>query len=485
MEAEPECSGKVIIHTTYGPLETELWCHQVPLFTRSFLQLCLEGYYDLLPFHRLVSGFILQGGDPTGTGQGGLPAPSSADYSLIPSEYHTRLKWTRRGLLGVAAMNDRGDGGSQFFLTLSETPELYRKATLFGKVVGETIYNLVRMGELDVEPGSERPLNAPIILRTQVLLNPFDDIIPRELEEVRLRRLKANLDRKPESKDRRPAISLGTSKKTLSFDYDDDETGEETLTSRTFKAKSSHDLLLNDPTLCRQAISLQGAAAAVTIRPPSEPMEEPMDLASFKAQMAEKQSEQVCQIKSQIEKVQLELKQMSSLPPSQLTDPQLLPHSATKADSLAQLLGVKRPASKGMTSQILEDQRNAYKTRSKVLMGRRGRSAADEMDTLLALNTFRDKLKTTDSERVDPCRLPAVAPKKQLDICKLHGLVGCESCRDTFGGSRGGEESEEGWLMHRLVFDKDAGYREMRADLDQLKVIDPRDRLEDFVNKKK
>lgn len=479
MEAEPECSGKVIIHTTYGPLETELWCHEAPRFTRSFLQLCLEGYYDLLPFYRLVPGFILQGGDPTGTGQGGLPAPTSAGPVLIPPEYHNRLKWTRRGLLGVAAMNERGEGGSQFFITLGETPDLYRKATLFGKVVGETIYNLVRMGELEVEPGSEQPINAPVILRTQVILNPFDDIIPRELEEVRLRRLQAQPPAKPESKERRPAAPLGShkTKKTLSFAEEEEE---EELVPKTSKGKSSHDVLRDDPTLSRQPVSLADHIAVTQTNRDGQGEGTVTDLASFKAQMAERQLERANQLKSQIERVQSELKQMSSLSTAPAVEPQSLPQSATKADSLAQLLGVKRRPVDSPPSTLLEEQRNAYKARSKVLVGKRARSAADEMDTLLALSTFRDKLKSSDGARVDPSRLPSVEPRKQLDICKLHGLVGCESCRSTFGGPTGSEETEEGWLIHRLVFDKEAGYREMRADLDQLKVIDPRDRIEQF-----
>lgn len=63
-------SGKVILHTTAGDIEIELWGKETPKTCRNFIQLCMEGYYDNTIFHRIVPGFIVQGGDPTGTGQG-------------------------------------------------------------------------------------------------------------------------------------------------------------------------------------------------------------------------------------------------------------------------------------------------------------------------------------------------------------------------------------------------------------------------------
>ena len=63
---EPPTKGKLILHTTKGPLEIELWPKETPKTCRNFLQLCMEGAYDEVCFHRLVKGFILQGGDPSG-----------------------------------------------------------------------------------------------------------------------------------------------------------------------------------------------------------------------------------------------------------------------------------------------------------------------------------------------------------------------------------------------------------------------------------
>lgn len=69
---EPPTNGKVILKTTHGDLDIELWSKECPKACRNFVQLCLEGYYDKTTFHRIVKGFLIQGGDPSGTGIGML-----------------------------------------------------------------------------------------------------------------------------------------------------------------------------------------------------------------------------------------------------------------------------------------------------------------------------------------------------------------------------------------------------------------------------
>lgn len=67
---EPPTKGKVVLNTTYGPIDIELWPKEAPKAVRNFVQLCLEGYYDNTIFHRVIKSFLAQGGDPTGTGTG-------------------------------------------------------------------------------------------------------------------------------------------------------------------------------------------------------------------------------------------------------------------------------------------------------------------------------------------------------------------------------------------------------------------------------
>jgi peptidyl-prolyl cis-trans isomerase SDCCAG10 len=73
---EPPTKGKVVVHTTAGPLDIELWPKEAPKAARNFVQLCLEGYYDGTLFHRVIKNFLVQGGDPTGSGTGTICLPS-------------------------------------------------------------------------------------------------------------------------------------------------------------------------------------------------------------------------------------------------------------------------------------------------------------------------------------------------------------------------------------------------------------------------
>lgn len=68
--SEPPTKGKVVVKTTMGPLDIELWPKEAPKAVRNFVQLCLEGYYDRTIFHRVIKSFLVQGGDPTGSGTG-------------------------------------------------------------------------------------------------------------------------------------------------------------------------------------------------------------------------------------------------------------------------------------------------------------------------------------------------------------------------------------------------------------------------------
>lgn len=72
-----------MLQTTHGPLDIELWPKEAPKAARNFVQLCLEGYYDNTIFHRIIKGFLVQGGDPTGTGEGKFPLPFRSDSDLL------------------------------------------------------------------------------------------------------------------------------------------------------------------------------------------------------------------------------------------------------------------------------------------------------------------------------------------------------------------------------------------------------------------
>jgi peptidyl-prolyl cis-trans isomerase SDCCAG10 len=171
---QPATRGKVVLHTTAGPLDVELWSKEAPLACRNFVQLCMEGYYDGVIFHRVIKDFMAQTGDPTGTGTGG----ESVYGGNFKDEFNQRLRFTHRGLLGMASSGPNTNN-SQFFVTLSNCEWLEGKHTIFGKVTGNSLYNLPRFNELEVD-AKDRPLYPPQIKRTEILLDPFDDIVPRE-----------------------------------------------------------------------------------------------------------------------------------------------------------------------------------------------------------------------------------------------------------------------------------------------------------------
>ena len=148
---EPATNGKVVLHTTVGPLDVELWSKQAPIACRNFVQLCLENYYDGCTFHRVIKGFMAQTGDPTGTGTGG----ESAFGSQFKDEFHGRLRFTHRGLLGMASTGPNTNG-SQFFITLDRCEWLDNKHTIFGKITGNSLYNINRFGELECD-AKDRP----------------------------------------------------------------------------------------------------------------------------------------------------------------------------------------------------------------------------------------------------------------------------------------------------------------------------------------
>ena len=252
---EPPTHGKVCLETSVGDIEIELWSRECPKACRNFVQLCMENYYNKNKFHRVVKDFIVQGGDPTGTGQGG----DSVYGQPFKDEFHTRLRFCRRGLVAMANAG-KDDNGSQFFFTCGPTQELQNKHTLFGKVVGDTIYNMIKLQEVEVDP-DDRPIHPHKILRTKVLNNPFPDIEPRQsiqnLMEDDEQSTRGDKIKKPKSK-----MKATKDYKLLSFGEEAEDDEEETLEivqkSLSKKPKSSHDLLLDDPTLSRDVGEIDG-----------------------------------------------------------------------------------------------------------------------------------------------------------------------------------------------------------------------------------
>ncbi|EPQ56696.1 cyclophilin-like protein [Gloeophyllum trabeum ATCC 11539] len=192
--------GRVILETTVGEIDIELWSREAPKACRNFIALAMEGYYDGVIFHRVVPDFLVQTGDRTGTGGGG----ESFYGEPFEDEIHPRLKFVHRGLVGCANNGTKNSNDSQFFITLSRADELNGKHTLWGRCVGDTIFNVLKIGALELDE-NEKPLYPPKINRVRIVDNPFDDIIPRiTAEEKRAQqRAREEAQREREEQQRR------------------------------------------------------------------------------------------------------------------------------------------------------------------------------------------------------------------------------------------------------------------------------------------
>ncbi len=231
---------QVVLRTTIGDLDIELWPKETPTAVRNFVQLCLEGYYDGTAFHRIIKDFMVQGGDPTGTGDGG----ESIYGSPFKDEFHSRIKFNHRGLIACANQNAPNTNGAQFFITLDRADHLDKKATIFGKVTGDTLYNLMRFNELEVGD-DDRPLDPPVLLRADVLLNPFEDIQPRVSREAKEAAKAAEAKKKEAEK--KNARKGAKNFKLISFgDEAEEEEAAEVEAAAKMKIRSAHDALEDD-----------------------------------------------------------------------------------------------------------------------------------------------------------------------------------------------------------------------------------------------
>lgn len=353
-----------------GDLQVELWGKQAPKAVRNFLQLALEGFYDDTSFTHIVPKCLIQGGHGSR-----LPPPSE-----FPREHTPRLKLGRRGLLAMT--NISPDNGirhcTQFFLTLGPVPDLERQATIFGKITGDTIYNLVRMEEVD-------DARTIVIRRIKVVINPFDDIIPR------------------------------------SFSKDDALVGKKSAAAGG-RLSFMPDTLESKPTM-----------RSTDTKIPKQ------------ANLDEAKQKELQQLQAQIAQMKRQILNPTTSTTKEHPEPE-------KEEGLS----------------LVEQQRRKYQQKRK--------RPLDEMDTLLELNRFREKIasSTTTSEH-------HVKDENEQDVvvrlCKLHGLVECQSCH-TLQPPINNEDGEVGWMTHRLHF-ADSEYsrsirEHQRQDLQDLVVIDPR-----------
>ncbi len=140
MKIDPKKTYHIKMETTRGNIELDLYPKYAPITVNNFVFLTNEGFYDGITFHRVISNFVIQGGDPTGTGSGGPGYRFEDEVKSNPLKHET----------GAISMANAGPNtnGSQFFITHSPQPHLDGKHTVFGKVTtGQDIVNAIRQGD--------------------------------------------------------------------------------------------------------------------------------------------------------------------------------------------------------------------------------------------------------------------------------------------------------------------------------------------------
>lgn len=170
-------NGYVRIVTNYGPLNLELFCKHAPRACENFIVHCKNGYYNNTKFHRLIRGFILQGGDPTGTGKGG----ESIWGTPFKDEFTGTYKHDARGVLSMANAGTNTNN-SQFFITLGSCSHLDRKHTVFGRLVGGA-NTLIHIENVDVDPETSRPLDPITFMAAEVFVDPFEEAAEKVKKE--------------------------------------------------------------------------------------------------------------------------------------------------------------------------------------------------------------------------------------------------------------------------------------------------------------
>jgi len=153
----------VVLETSMGEIVVELYWKHAPMTCRNFAELARRGFYNGTKFHRIIKDFMIQGGDPTGTGRGG----ASIYGKTFDDEIHPELKHTGAGVLSMA--NSGPDtNGSQFFITLAPTQWLDGKHGIFGRIHSGML-TVKRIGQVEVD-SNDRPTDDVRIVKGSVMM---------------------------------------------------------------------------------------------------------------------------------------------------------------------------------------------------------------------------------------------------------------------------------------------------------------------------
>jgi peptidyl-prolyl cis-trans isomerase SDCCAG10 len=505
---EPQPTASAIIHTTQGEIAVELFAKQTPLTCRNFLQLSLEGYYDNTIFHRLVPGFILQGGDPTGTGHGGesiydggafsgdldpWPMDQRRGHNAGPKgvnfkdEFHSRLKFNRRGLLGMANEGTPDTNGAQFFFTLGKAEELTGKNTLFGRVAGDTIYNLAKMGEAEVAEGTERPLYPVKITHIEILINPFPDMKKRE------RKVRQEVPRLIPAETKQKKRKGG--KQLLSFG---DEEGDAEDLPVIKKPKFDTRIVMDvDEEPAPKAMPVR-ASVKKEKKLPDKDVRVPEQHLTAESRHSSDTPEPV------------PLNTENRPPPSKIQpsaryslEVEETPKKTLLERTNEEIAAVKAAMKRTIHAEPVKEEKKKVSTLESMVpetavRGRKRRPKGnntltrEEQEALDILRSFKSKLEQAppDTKASNPTVDESEEngdQDEEGEVCDLHFIANCQSCR-AWDKEEKDESDDEGWMSHTLSFTadklgKDLSYRKKAEE--ELVVIDPLEKARTLQEEKK
>ena len=396
----------------------------------------------------------------------------------------------------MANEGTKGSNGSQFFLTLGETRELEGKNTLFGRVVGDTIYNLMKMGEAELQAGegSERPIYPTKVTGAEILLNPFDDMVQREVKARAAVGQEGEVKKKGKNKGGKVLLSFG------------DEGGDDGVEAPVLKKEKFNTKLVSD----------SGDVG-------------PKKVANGAPKSAERGSERSIRRKSSRSKSppdRIEPNNKLQLPLPKDEEPSRSPSSSPepphvgKVSSLlektnAQIADLKASMKRNVQTAPTTDTRKRSALEQMIpensMRGRKRKHNGDtpmDMQTLSILNAFRAKL-----EQAPPEIEPAIThvneeqdkrngvnghdkeeanhnnddDDEEAKLCDLHFIANCQSCQswdnEVSNNANGQEDDDEGWMSHALSFEKDRLGKDLnwkKKNEEELVVIDPREKAKDI-----
>ncbi|KAI0286028.1 cyclophilin-like domain-containing protein [Russula aff. rugulosa BPL654] len=436
--------GRVLLDTTAGDIDIELWSKEAPKACRNFIALAMEGYYDGVIFHRVVPDFLVQTGDRTGTGAGG----ESFFGEQFEDEIHPRLRFAHRGIVAMANSGKKNSNDSQFFITLDRADELHGKHTLFGRCVGDTIYNVMKIGAMELDDNG-RPLYPPKVKSVRIIDNPFDDIVPRitaEEKRVQQRARQAGI-REREEAARRKGAKKDT--KLLSFGADAEEGEEDVLVVPKKKGVARPDLIENPD---QPSMPISGVPASKSESVSRGEMKRELDTPAIKSKTSdlskireEHQKEKAAGSsarQTEIERMEAEVKRLA--------------RRRDGGDSEEER-NTKKTKNK---SHPLEQELAKYEKSRGV--HRKGHKK-DESNVLAALAGFRTKLQTST---VDDEMMDASSANDEMVTQSIEGVEG-EAGMEV--------DNDLGFMGHLLQFPKGNEEEVQKAERDY-EVIDPRAR---------